>query len=74
MERFAFGALLLYEDDLILMTESKERCPCLFQNYFFFFFLFFFSLLSAPATVFCDNVTLISTFYNNNNKSDTHRS
>ena len=26
----------------------------------------FFSLLSAPATVFCDKVTLISTFYNNN--------
>jgi len=30
-------------------------------------FLFLFLLLSAPATVFCDNITLISTFYNNNN-------
>ena len=29
-------------------------------------FPFLFSLLSAPVTVFCDNVTLISTFYNNN--------
>jgi len=29
-----------------------------------------FSLLSAPATVFCDSVTLISTFYDNNNNNN----
>ena len=29
--------------------------------------VFLFSLLSGLATVFCDNVTLISTFYSNNN-------
>ena len=32
----------------------------------------FFSLLSAPATVFCDSVTLISTFYNDNNNSNNN--
>jgi len=38
---------------------------------FFFSFLAFlfslFSLLRAPTTVICDSVTLISTFYYNNN-------
>jgi len=35
-------------------------------------FLKLFSLLGAPATVNCDNVTLISTFYNNNNNNNEH--
>ena len=33
---------------------------------------FLFSLLSAFATVFCDKVTLISTFYNNNNNNNNN--
>ena len=47
----------------VLFSLSFDIQDWLWRQLFFFLF----SLLSAPGTVFCDNITLNSTFYNNNN-------